>query len=53
MNKKAIFLNLLLAGIPALTFAQTPVTPKTGNDKDKHGCIASAGYIFSLIKTIV
>ncbi|WP_221392688.1 hypothetical protein [Dyadobacter sp. NIV53] len=50
MNTRSILLNLLLAAVPALAFAQTPLPQKTGGDKDKHGCIGSAGYVFSTIK---
>ncbi|WP_228409790.1 hypothetical protein [Chryseobacterium sp. T16E-39] len=45
--------KLLLAVIMTATFAiagsAQKMTPK-GGDKDKHGCIASAGYTYSVIK---
>lgn len=41
--KKSVLLGLLFFG--ACTFAQ-----KTGNDKDAHGCIGSAGYLYSKIE---
>lgn len=41
--KKAVLLGSLFLG--SLVFAQ-----KTGNDRDAHGCIGSAGYTYSTIE---
>lgn len=48
MKSKFILTALFLASTTAL-FAQQK-NLKTGNDKDSHGCIASAGYVYSDIK---
>jgi len=47
--------NLLLATMMTVTFATAGFAQKTtpkavGSDKDKHGCIGSAGYTFSVVK---
>lgn len=47
--------NLLLAAMMTVTFAtagfaQTTTPKAVGSDKDKHGCIGSAGYTFSVVK---
>lgn len=41
-NQLIIFILFL---IPVLGFSQVP-----GSDRDKHGCIGSAGYTYSVIK---
>jgi hypothetical protein len=48
MKTKTFFAALFLAGTTALFAQQTQ--PKAGADKDAHGCIASAGYIYSQLK---
>lgn len=57
MNTKKLFLSLTFAMFCALTFAQSPAKPEkptkpvmVGGDRDKHGCIGSAGYTYSVIK---
>lgn len=48
MKTKTFLFALLFAGTSALFAQQTQ--PKAGADKDAHGCIASAGYTYSLLK---
>lgn len=48
MKTKTLFAALLFAGTSTI-FAQQK-QPKTGADKDAHGCIASAGYTYSELK---
>lgn len=54
MNTKKLFLSLTFAMFCIGTFAQSPAKPDkpvmVGGDRDKHGCIGSAGYTFSTIK---
>lgn len=54
MNTKKLFLSLTFAMFCACTFAQSPAKPSkpvmVGGDRDKHGCIGSAGYTYSVIK---
>lgn len=54
MNTKKLFLSLAFAMFCTCTFAQSPAKPDkpvmVGGDRDKHGCIGSAGYTFSIIK---
>ncbi|WP_316836792.1 hypothetical protein [Pedobacter nutrimenti] len=60
MNTKKLFLSLTFAMFCTFTFAQTPAKPEkpakpakpvmVGGDRDKHGCIGSAGYTYSVIK---
>ncbi len=57
MNKKRLFLTGTFALFFGLTFAQSVVKQPqekrpvmVGADRDKHGCIASAGYTYSIIK---
>mgnify|MGYP003450125606 CR=1 FL=1 len=46
MKTRTLFAAFLLT-ITSVLFAQQP---KAGADKDAHGCIASAGYTYSLLK---
>ena len=48
MTTKTLFATLLCAGTSAIFAQQTQ--PKTGADRDSHGCIASAGYTYSELK---
>ena len=48
MKTKTLFATLLFAGTSAIFAQQTQ--PKTGADRDSHGCIASAGYTYSELK---
>ena len=48
MKTKTFLFALLFAGTSAIFAQQTQ--PKAGADKDAHGCIASAGYIYSQLK---
>lgn len=48
MNKKTIIFGALFMLVSALSFGQSG--EKMGGDKDAHGCKASAGYTFSIIK---
>ncbi|WP_199233845.1 hypothetical protein [Pedobacter sp. HMWF019] len=54
MNTKKLFLSLTFAMFCTFTFAQSPAKPSkpvmVGGDRDKHGCIGSAGYTYSVIK---
>ena len=45
MNKTMIILGLLLCALAACTSASQP--RRVGADRDKHGCIGSAGYTWS------
>ena len=48
MKNKTFLFALLFAGTSAIFAQQTQ--PKTGADRDSHGCIASAGYTYSELK---
>ena len=49
-NTKFLLAVAMTAMLTTTAFAQK-ITPKgVGSDKDKHGCIGSAGYTFSVIK---
>lgn len=48
--KKQVFIALLFAMLSVTSFGQVKKAKKVGNDKDPHGCIASAGYSYSKIK---
>lgn len=45
--KKTILFIFILTGLAGVLHAQDK---KTGGDRDKHGCTASAGYTWSVIK---
>ena len=47
--KKNISLTLIFSIISLTAFTQK-IDPKVGSDRDKHGCIGSAGYVYSAIK---
>ena len=47
--KKNISLTLIFSIISLTAFMQK-IDPKVGSDRDKHGCIGSAGYVYSAIK---
>ncbi|WP_374506107.1 hypothetical protein [Flavobacterium sp.] len=48
MKTNTFFLTLLFAGTSVIIAQQTE--PKSGADRDAHGCIASAGYTYSELK---
>src|SRR4051812_16614836 len=48
MKNNSILLCGLCMVISFFSIGQTPTAP--GSDRDKHGCIASAGYTYSEIK---
>lgn len=48
MKTKTLFAALFLAGTLAIFAQQTE--PKSGADRDAHGCISSAGYTYSELK---
>ena len=51
--KKLILLiaALILLGVLIVVYIPfTPAAPQTGADKDAHGCIASAGYTYSVVR---
>lgn len=52
MNTKKLLLGLTFITFSTFTFAQSekPASKVVGADRDKHGCIPSAGYTFSVIK---
>ncbi len=45
--KKILIALALLSAAPAALFAQTATTTIVGGDRDAHGCIPSAGYVWS------
>lgn len=48
-NKKNLLAVVMTVALSMSAFAQkTP--PALGSDRDKHGCIGSAGYTFSVLK---
>lgn len=47
---KTLKITFLLLLFTAIGFSQIQPTQIVGGDKDKHGCIASAGYTYSIIK---
>ena len=48
MKTNTFFFTLLFAGTSVIIAQQTE--PKSGADRDAHGCIASAGYTYSELK---
>lgn len=51
--KKVILLLLavVLLGVLVVVYIPfTPATPAMGADRDEHGCIASAGYTYSVVR---
>jgi hypothetical protein len=50
MNKKISILVLVLLSSLTACKQKKQIQEQTGNDRDKHGCINSAGYTWSQIK---
>jgi hypothetical protein len=50
MNPKLTLILCLLTTFTSYSQTGELKTPMVGNDRDTHGCIASAGYTFSIIK---
>ena len=48
--KKYVFVAMFFFFYSVTSFGQVKKIKKVGNDKDSHGCIASAGYTYSKIK---
>lgn len=51
--KKIILLSvaLILLGVLVVVYIPfTPAAPQVGADRDTHGCIASAGYTYSVVR---
>jgi hypothetical protein len=46
MNRKSLLFSTIFILFTTIGYSQTIV----GNDRDKHGCIGSAGYTYSAIK---
>jgi len=46
MNKRSLIISAVFMLFATISYAQKA----TGNNRDKHGCIGSAGYTYSIIK---
>ncbi|MBK1896704.1 hypothetical protein [Chryseobacterium paridis] len=49
MKKTKLLLAVIMTATFSIAGSAQKMTPK-GGDKDKHGCIASAGYTYSVLK---